>query len=398
MRTLGQIAFFAIRYTNHTIPVPACLRTTRAHTYTWADALLAQHRLWGMKPVVNRSSRKQYVMPEKPTKRRPYGTIGQELNRPECALWHPSGLVIVPSWQGNGGISLVNAQNRTRHILSNGPITLRPNGIALEHGGTVLLAHMGDTQGGIYRLHADGSTDALVMTVNGDPMPPTNFVVKDAHDRLWITVSTRKTPRALDYRSDAHSGFVAVAEPGSSDARIVADNLGYTNECVIDESRGHVYVNETFGRRLTRFNLHERGGAVSLNKPQVIAQFDKGTYPDGLAMDNNGGLWVTSIVSNRIIHIDTHNNQNIVLEDSDEAHLDIVEQAYASNSLGRKHLDNVMSQQLKNISNAAFGGPDNQRLYLGNLLGSDIPFVDVEASGAAMVHWEAGLGPLQEYV
>jgi sugar lactone lactonase YvrE len=36
-------------------------------------------------------------------------------------------------------------------------------------------------------------------------------------------------------------------------ARIVADGLGYTNECAIDISGQWLYVNETFSRRLSRF-------------------------------------------------------------------------------------------------------------------------------------------------
>ena len=46
--------------------------------------------------------------------------------------------------------------------------------------------------------------------------------------RVWVTVSTRLTPRALGYRSDVADGFVVRRRPRG--ARIVADGLGYTNE------------------------------------------------------------------------------------------------------------------------------------------------------------------------
>jgi len=336
-------------------------------------------------------------MPEKPLLSEVHGFVGQDLQRPECVIWHPSELLIIPNWYGNGGVSLISGDQRTHHLLSNGPEPLRPNGIALENGGTVLLAHMGETRGSIYRLFADGNTEPVVTTVNSEPMPPANFVVVDSDNRLWITVSTRKTPRASDYRANANSGFIAVAEPGATDAHIVADNLGYTNECVIDEARGYVYVNETFGRRLTRFDL-SRGNPAVLSKPTVIAHFGDGTYPDGLTLDSEGCLWVTSIVSNRIIRVYPDGKQEVFFEDSVDAHLQNVEKAYESDSLGREHLDNAQSRQMKNISNAAFGGPSGQRLFLGNLLGTTIPFLDVEATGAPMVHWEASLGALQQFV
>ncbi|MEO1276141.1 MAG: hypothetical protein AAFV96_12375, partial [Pseudomonadota bacterium] len=87
--------------------------------------------------------------------------IGAGLSRPECALAHESGLVIVPDWTPPGGISLISPSGRTRRLLATAPgpgveTPVRANGIALEEGGSVLIAHLGETRGGIYRLHPDG--------------------------------------------------------------------------------------------------------------------------------------------------------------------------------------------------------------------------------------------------
>ena len=278
-------------------------------------------------------------------------------------------------------------------MISRHSSALRPNGIALENGGTVLLAHLGDTDGGIFRLHPDGEVEPVVTTVEGLPMPPANFVVKDSHDRIWITISTRLTPRAADYRASANTGFIAVAEPGQSDARIVADGLGYTNECVVDELRGHVWVNETFGRRLTRFDLHDTG-LVTLGDAQRVHDFGEGSYPDGLALDEEGHLWVTSIVSNRIMRISPSGDLQLMYEDSEEAHLRWTEEAYRSDTLGREHLDNARGKSMKNISNLAFGGPSRQRLFVGNLLGDSLPYFDADFKGAVMPHWNVDLGEL----
>jgi hypothetical protein len=48
-------------------------------------------------------------------------------------------------------------------------------------------------------------------------------VTRDRAGRLWLTVSTRLSPRSLDYRRSAASGFV-VMDDGRG-ARIVADGL-----------------------------------------------------------------------------------------------------------------------------------------------------------------------------
>gem|GEM_PF-4437908 len=66
---------------------------------------------------------------------------------------------------------------------------LRPNGIALDAEGRLLMAHLGASSGAIFSLSADGETAVVVDTVEGEPMPPANFVVTDSAGRVWITVS-----------------------------------------------------------------------------------------------------------------------------------------------------------------------------------------------------------------
>lgn len=294
---------------------------------------------------------------------------------------------------------MISPTGDTHHIYSQYKDILRPNGIALENGGTILLAHMGETDGGIYRLFSDGSIEAVALTIEGQPMPPANFVVKDSRERIWVTVSTRKTPRASDYRAAANSGFIAVIEPDSSDARIVADGLGYTNECVVDEQRGELWVNETFGRRLTRFRLSGFDSTnVALTHPEIINSFGAGTYPDGLALDEEGQMWITSIVSNRILCVSRSGSVSIMYEDSDAEHLKWTEQAFLENRLGREHLDNAKGKCMKNISNLAFGGPKRMSLYVGNLLGDSLPCFETDFCGAAMPHWSVPLGELNGFI
>jgi len=327
------------------------------------------------------------------------GETGHDLARPECVLAHASGLLFAPDWGGDGGVAVIGTDGAVHRIHATSgdptvPRPLRPNGIALEPGGTFLLAHLGESTGGVFRLHADGEVERVVDSVDGEPLPPTNFVVADASGRLWITVSTRVTPRADDYRAGAASGFVAVASPGEREARIVADGLGYANECVVDAARGALYVNETFGRRLTRFALDPDG---RVGERRTLAGFGPGTYPDGLALDVEGALLVTSIVSNRVLRITPDGVVTTVLEDSDAAHLAWTEAAYLADALGRPHLDIAKGRRLKNLSNLAFGGPDMRTAWLGNLLGTTIPRVRLPVAGAEMVHYRAPLGPLASF-
>jgi len=319
--------------------------------------------------------------------------VGDGLSRPECALAHSSGWLFGPSWAERGGVSLVSPTGETHSVLQHSfPEKLRPNGIALDENGNVVIAHLGEKRGGVYTLSPDGSLTSRVTTVHGQPIPPTNFVVHDRRGRLWITVSTRTSPRADDYRRHACTGFIAVAEPGESDARIVANGLGYTNEIVIDEARQSLFVNETFARRLTRFKLHNDG---SLTHPKTLVDFGPGDYPDGVALAADGSLWVTSIVSNRVIVVQEDGATQTLLEDINESDLAETESAYENHQLGSKHLGTSYGQKLNNISNLAFSGKDLRTACLGNLLGTQIPTFQAPVAGAPMTHWDA---PIEKWI
>ncbi len=319
--------------------------------------------------------------------------IGSGLKRPECVLAHSSGVLIVPDWTDGGGVSLVLPDGRTiRHLakdrMADNP--LRPNGIALEQRGSILLAHLGDETGGVFRLLPDGSTETVIDTLEGKPLPPSNFVISDGADGLWLTISTRRVPRALGYRKDVDDGFIVHIAPDGA-AHVAADGLGYSNECMVHPSGKWLYVNETFVRRLSRFELL---GPGKLGRRETVCTFGAGTFPDGLAFDMDGHAWVTSIVSNRVVRVSPDGSQTIWLEDVEPDHLAWVEEAYRDNAMGRPHLDGAKSERLRNISNLAFGGPDLKTAYLGCLLGDEIAHISMPVAGQPLPHWTADISPL----
>jgi len=98
-------------------------------------------------------------------------------------------------------------------------------------------------------------------------------------------------------------------------------------------------------------------------------------------------VWITSIVSNRVLRVAPDGGQQVMLEDCDEAHLAWVEQAYLAGAMGRPHLDGVKSRRLRNISSLAFGGPELRTAYLGCLLGDAIASFRSPVPGAPPAHW-----------
>ncbi len=307
--------------------------------------------------------------------------VGAGLRRPECVLATAAGDLYAADWRG--GVAHLRAKGvPTLYAPRDRARSLRPNGIALRPNGNFLLAELGEDTGGVYELSRSGDVRPFLERVDGIDLPPTNFVHEDAAGRVWVTVSTRRKPRAAAYRADVADGFIVLSD--ARGARIVADGLGYTNEALPSPDGAWLYVNETFGRRLTRFGL-ERDGALGAR--ETVCTFGHGTYPDGLAFDAEGGVWIVSVVSNRVIRVAPDGSQELVLEDADPAHVDWCEQAYLEGRLGREHLDRAAGGALRNISSLAFGGPDLRTAYLGCLLGERIAAFRSPIAGHPPAHW-----------
>lgn len=315
---------------------------------------------------------------------------GSGLNRAECVLAHSSGTLVASDWTGPGGVTVIAPDGKAGRLLAReGQKQLRPNGIALEDGGSILAAHLGETDGGIFRLYTDGMVEPVLTEIDGVPLPPTNFIYRGAH-RLWITVSTRHSPRQLAYRADIADGFIVVLD--KLGARIAADGLGYTNECVLSADGTRLYVNETFGRRTTQFRVS--GGTLS--DRQTVAVYGEGVYPDGVTADSQGALWVTSIVSNRVLRVSPGGTVTTILEDADPETVAEAETAYRERRMGAPHLNapHRGDPALANVSSLAFGGPDLRTAYLGTLAGNRIAAFRLEAVGIAPPHWTADISAL----
>ena len=307
---------------------------------------------------------------------------GVALLRPECVLATSGGDLYCADWRG--GVAHLRPDGSQALYTGQlpGGEALQPNGIALLADGSFLVAQLGAEDGGVYRLTRDGGVEPWLTEVEGTPLPPTNFVYPDGTGRTWITVSTRRRPRSAGYRREGGDGFIVrVDERG---AAIVADGLGYTNEVAVHPSGRWLYVNETFGRRLSRFPLRADG---SLGDKEVVTTFGPGTFPDGLAFDEEGHAWVVSIVSNRVYRVAPDGSPELWLEDADPEHLAWVEAAYASDTMGRPHLDGIRSRTLRNLSSIAFAGPDRRTAVFGCLLGDRLATLALPVSGVAPPHW-----------
>jgi len=306
--------------------------------------------------------------------------IGDGLQRPECVLATRRGVLYVSDREGyatlapDGAVTRVRAQNPPEHFL--------PNGIALLADGSVLIADLGPG-GGVWNMAPDGTLAPWLMEVDSMRLHPTNFVGQDAAGRHWVTVSTRLVPREQAMVRGYADGYIILVNQAG--ARIVAEGIGFTNEAIPDPAGRYLYVNETQGRRISRLEiLGDR-----LGPRETVCEFEEGIWPDGMAHDAEGGVWIVSVVSNRVLRIDTATGRaELFLEDADLLDVADAESAWRSGSaMPRPLLDIGGKRILGNASSLAFGGPDLRTLYIGTLLGSRIAMVKAPVAGAPPPHW-----------
>ena len=306
-------------------------------------------------------------------------TFGSGLSRPECVLATRSGDVFVPEWPG--GITVVHPDGQSHTWRATSPaFDLRPNGIALMPDGSFLNANLGDA-GGVWRLDRAGALTPVVTEVDGVPLPPANFVTVDEQGRTWISVSTRMNPRQKAWRSDVADGFVVVID--AAGPRIVADGLRYTNEVRPGPDGKWLYVIETFGRTLRRFPIRPQ---ATLGPAETVFSRGDGFFPDGFAFDEDGGLWVTSLVSNRLVRFHRDRVETI-LEDVNPDFVQRVEDAFASRSMAAEHLGRIPGTLLQQLTSVAFGGPDRRTVFLGSLHGSSVYRFRTCVAGAPVPWW-----------
>ena len=306
---------------------------------------------------------------------------GEGLSRPECVLATRSGDLFVSDTRG--GASMIRPDGTVAFTQARGgPPDLFPNGIALLPDRSYLIANLGPS-GGVFRLLRDGTITPVLAEFEGKPLPPTNFVAIDRAGRTWVTVSTRVVPRELAARKGHADGFVIVID--GRGPRIVADGIGYTNEALVDPTGRWLYVNETMGRRTSRYAIGPDG---SLSGREVFAEYGTATFPDGMAFDAEGGVWIVSISSNRVIRITPDGRQHLMLEDQDPNVLAKVEEAYQADRFGRAEMDAGGTRAMANVSSLAFGGPDLRTLYFGSLFGKRIGYMRQDIQGIAPIHWD----------
>lgn len=303
--------------------------------------------------------------------------IGSQLNRPECVLAAPDGSLYTGDW--TFGIARIGPDGTTGPAVDVDLIAegFRPNGIALLPNGDFLITNMARA-GGVWRVSEQGEISPFASELQGQPIPPTNFVLVDGQ-RTWITISSTERKHE-HFTAAANTGKILLVQDGH--VSVAADGLNWTNEVRVSPDGEYLFVNETFACRTTRYAI---GADGTLSRP-VRLDFPHDIYPDGMAFDIEGGLWIACVISNRLVRVAPDLTWTILFEDPDPALAEIAS-SYAKGALTWEQISLSRGSQLSNLSSIAFGGPDLKSVYLGGLGHKSVRVLRSPVPGVPMGHW-----------
>jgi sugar lactone lactonase YvrE len=279
---------------------------------------------------------------------------GEGLSRPECVLAERDGTL----WASDdrGGVTRIDPDGRRTTL---GTIGGLPNGLAIEPGGTFLIANIDD--GKVYRLFRNGNAVVALDRFGGKPLGSVNFVYRDpGADRLWITVSTRTVPRGEAVQKAIPDGYILALERGT--ARLAATGFCFTNEVRIDRARRHLYVAETGLGRVVRLRLDPDGslGPAEVFGPPTLFP---GARVDGLAFDAEGNLWVTEITRNSLFVI-------------------------APDGTSRRVFEDPSGTVVNFPASLVFAGPDLKTVYIGSTRMKRLGVFRSPVAGEPLAHWQ----------
>jgi sugar lactone lactonase YvrE len=304
--------------------------------------------------------------------------IGSGLNRPECVLVTRDGSLYTGDW--TLGIARIAPDGTTGPAVEADLIAqgFRPNGIALTADGDFLFANMGKA-GGVWRVGRRGEARPFATELAGRPIPRTNFVLVDG-DRVWITISST-TRKHEHFTAEENTGQILLVQDGR--VTVAADGLNWTNELRISPDGKRLFVNETFACRTTRYDVAADGALIN----PVRLTFPGDTYPDGMAYDAEGALWIACVISNRLIRVAPDLTWTVLFEDVDRSELGAIASAYAKGCLTWDQISQSRGSCVSNLSSIAFGGPDLKTLYLGGLGIGAVQVLRSPVAGMPMEHW-----------
>jgi len=321
-------------------------------------------------------------------------TIGTGLQRPECILAQRDGSLLAADARGgvmhigaDGGQRLIvptraedgaaQAGFEDRYVMAKGTL---PNGLALMENGDIMIANWGTDS--VELMTREGRLRTLYSEIDGRPIGKANFLMRDSKGRVWLTVTTRMVPWTDSINSGVLDGYIALMD--DKGIRIVAEGFGGTNEIRFDAKEEWMYVVESNARRISRLRVARDG---TLYDREVFGPAELEGFPDGFAFDAHGNLWITLIMSDKLIALTQEGEVLTLLDDGNPQATAVLNRHYAGRTVTPEIMLAAKGTLAPWMASLTFGGPDLRTVYLGSLMGTTIPYFRAPVAGLPLIHW-----------
>lgn len=156
----------------------------------------------------------------------------------------------------------------------------RPSGLGFDPDGRLLVVSMNDKK---LLRHVDAGLEE-VADMSALAEGPCNDMVVDAKGRAYVGNFGFDT-----FGGAPQQDTVLILVTPEGEVRAVADGLSFPNGTVVTPDGKTLIVGESRGLRLTAFDIEDDG---SLSNRRLWA--DLGVSADGIALDEEGCIWVAS--------------------------------------------------------------------------------------------------------
>ena len=243
------------------------------------------------------------------------------LDHPECCAFDRDGNL----WAGGeaGQLYRIDPLGKVETIANLGGFCC---GIALSPDDRELFVCVSGV--GVVRVSKNGEHRVFATHAGNHKIVAPNYLLFDRRGRLYVTDSGNWMKR---------NGFV-LRFTSDGGGEVLAGPFGYANGLALTADERHLFMVESDSDSILRFEI---GSDDRLHPPEKYAE-QVGRFPDGLALDADGNLYVCCYASDEIWRIDRDGQKTLLAHDR-------------------------WAIRLGRPTNLAFGGKNFDEIYVANL-------------------------------